>query len=327
MNNTYSKIAEVLAGANSILLYPHISADGDALGSCAALCRALRLMGKNCYVLVEEKLPRNLAFLDKGYCTEDQNIIEDVDVSFCVDCGDATRFPARAEKFARGKVSICLDHHRTSSNFCDYNYILPEAAATGELVFELLKKMKISPDVEIGEALFAAITTDTGNFQYSNTRKETFEIMSQLLDWGVDTNKVSVEIYENIRLERKIIESMAFSTLNLLAGGKAAIAFVTQEMIEKSGALSEETEGVINEIRSIAGVEFAAFLKEKEENKIRLSLRAKTCGDVCKIAEKFGGGGHVKAAGATLEMSIEEAIAAVARELEAASQELKQREI
>ena len=323
MNNTFREIASVLDASRTILLYPHVSADGDALGSCTALCKALRMKGKECYILVEEELPLNLKFLDKGYCTDDQNIIEDVDVSFCVDCGDETRFPKRTEKFEQGKTSICLDHHRTTKDFCDYNYVVPEASATGELVFDLLQEMGTPADVEIGEALFAAITTDTGNFQYSNTTRKAFEIMTELLDWGVDTNKVSVQLYENIRLERKIIESMAFSTMNILADGKAAIAYVTQEMIEKSGALSEETENVIQQLRSIAGVEYAAFLKEKGENLVRLSLRAKTEGDVAVIAEKFGGGGHIKASGATLEMPIEEAVAAVTAELEAACKELK----
>lgn len=319
MNNTYKEIAQVLEGAQTVLLYPHVSPDGDALGSCAALCRALRMKGKQAFILVEEELPLNLAFLDKGYCTDDQNILENVDISFCVDCGDATRFPGRAEKFAEGKTSVCLDHHHTTTEFCDYNYVDPDAAATGELVFDLLKEMGISQDIEIGEAIFAAITTDTGNFQYSNTTRRCFEIMTELFDWGVDTNKVSVELYENVRLERKIIETMAFSTLNLLADGKAAVAYVTQEMLEKSGALSEETENVIRELRCIAGVEYAAFLKEKGPETVRLSLRAKSYGDVSVIAERFGGGGHIKAAGATLNMTIENAVNAVCAELERAA--------
>ncbi len=322
MNNTYAEIAEVLENANSVLLYPHVSVDGDALGSCAALCRALRLKGKRCYVLVEEELPLNLAFLDKGYCTVEPNIIEDVDISFCVDCGDTTRFPGRAEKFAEGKTSICLDHHHTTTEFCEYNYVDPGASATGELVFDLIREMGITADKEIGEAIFAAITTDTGNFQYSNTTRRCFEIMTELFDWGVDTNKVSVALYENVRLERKIIESMAFSTLNILAEGKVAVAYVTQEMLAKSGALSEETENVIRQLRSIAGVEYAAFLKEKGPETIRLSLRAKTEGDVAVIAEKFGGGGHIKAAGATLNMSMEEALEAVCEELKKAGDAL-----
>ena len=139
----------------------------------------------------------------------------------------------RDARSRKRKTSVCIDHHHTTTEFCDYNYVDPNTAATGELVFDLLKEMEIPQDIEIGEAIFAAITTDTGNFQYSNTTRRCFEIMTELFDWGVDTNKVSVELYENIRLERKIIETMAFSTLNLLADGKAAVAYVTQEMLEE----------------------------------------------------------------------------------------------
>lgn len=316
MNNTFKEIAEVLEGAQRILIYSHVSPDGDAIGSSVALCRALRLKGKEAFVLVDEALPLNLAFLDKGYCSENNDIIENAELSVCVDCGELTRFPERKEKFMQAPMSVCIDHHHTTKRSCDYSYIDPEAAATGELIFELLKAMGTEPDREIGEAIFAAITTDTGNFQYSNTTRRAFEIMAELCDWGVDMNKVSVELYENIRIERRIIESMALSTLRLVGGGKAALAFVTEKMIEESGALYEETENVINLLRSIAGVEYAAFLKEKDAEIVRLSLRAKTYGDVAVIAEKFGGGGHIKAAGAKLVMPMEKAVEAVICELE-----------
>lgn len=316
MNNTFKEIAELLDKAQKILIYSHVSPDGDAIGSSVALCRALRLKGKEAFVLVDEELPLNLAFLDKGYCSENLEIIDDVDLSVCVDCGDFTRFPDRKEKFMQAPTSVCIDHHHTTKQFCDYNYIDPDASATGELIFDLLEAMGTQPDEEIGEAIFAAITTDTGNFQYSNTTRRAFEIMAELCEWGVDMNKVSVEIYENIRIQRKIIESMALSTLQLICDGKAAVAFVTEKMIEESGAFSEETENVIKMLRSIAGVEYAAFLKEKGPETVRLSLRAKTYGDVAAIAEKFDGGGHIKAAGATISLPIEKAVEAVICELE-----------
>lgn len=324
MNNTYEEIAEVLSKAQKILIYPHVSVDGDALGSSLALCRAFRLQGKEAFVLMEEELPLNLAFLDKyGYCTQDLDIIAAPDISFCVDCGDESRFPERRDKFAQAPVSVCLDHHRTTKAFCDYSYVDPEAAATGELVFDLLAAMGVAVDLEMGEAIFAAITTDTGNFQYSNTRRRSFEIMAELCDVGVDMSSVSVALYENVRLERKRIESMALSTVRTVGGGRGALAFVTEKMLEESGALSEETENVIKELRSIAGVEYAAFLKEKGPELVRLSLRAKSCGNVAAIAEKFGGGGHIKAAGATLNMPIADAVNAVIAELENAIAEME----
>ena len=140
--------------------------------------------------------------------------------------------------------------------------------------------------------------------------------MTDIFDWGVDTNKVSVELYENVRPERKYIESKALGTMELIGGGKGAIAYVTDEMMKETGALPEETDLVVQELRSISGVEYAAFLKEKETGLIRISLRAKRKGDVAAIAEKLGGGGHVKAAGGTLHMPMKEALEVVKKELE-----------
>ena len=318
INNTMREIADVLKAAESVLIFTHINMDGDALGSAAALCKGLRSMGKESYILVEDQIPAYLGFLDNGYCTYDQEVLKNADVSVCVDCGDFSRFPKRKEKFLEGKATICIDHHRTTSEFCDYNYVDPDAAATGELIFALLKELGCGPDIEAGEAIFAAITTDTGNFQYSNTNKNCHMIMAELYDWGVDPNRVSVEVYENERLEKLVVTVKALESLEIICGGKAAIAHLTKAEMDKTGAAPDETDGVIDRLRSISGVEYAAFLKEKEPGIIRVSMRAKRLGNVAEIAARNNGGGHIKAAGCTLEMSMEEAIDVIKKEFEAA---------
>lgn len=317
-NNTFREIAEVLLKAQTILIYPHINPDGDAVGSAAALCRSLRMLGKTAYILMEDELPANLRFMDKGYFTWDRNIIESPDVSVCVDCGDFGRFPLRKEKFLQGRTTVCIDHHGTTEEFCKYNYVDSSAAATGELIYSLIREMGAEPDVETGEYIFAAITTDTGNFQYSNTTKNCHVIMAELFDLGVDTNKVSVEIYENERPQKMMITARALSTVEMTGGGRGAIAHVTLDDMRKTGAEPFETDGVIENLRSLAGVEYAAFVKEKEPGVIRVSLRAKRLGDVAAIAARLGGGGHVKAAGCTLYMTVEEAVALIKSELEEA---------
>ena len=321
-NNTFKEIAEVLLKAEKILIYPHINADGDAVGSAAALCHTLRRLGKTAYVLIEEQLPANLRFMDKGYFTFDEKVIEHPDVSVCVDCGDFGRFPMRREKFLSARTTVCVDHHGTTQNFCDYNYVDSGAAATGELIYALIKEMVPEADVETGEAIFAAITTDTGNFQYSNTTKNCHLIMAELYDLGVDTNKVSVEIYENERQEKLMITTKALSTLEIFGGGCGAIAHLTLEDMKEIGAEPFETDGVIEKLRSISGVEYAAFVKEKEPGVIRVSMRAKRRGNVASIASKLGGGGHVKAAGCTLNMPLDEAVNLVKSKLSEAIKEL-----
>ena len=318
INNTMKEIADVLRAAGSVMIFTHINMDGDALGSATALCKGLRSLGKEAYILIEDRIPAYLGFLDKGYCTYDQDVLKNADVSVCVDCGDFTRFPLRKEKFLEGKTTVCIDHHRTTAKFCDYNYVDPDAAATGELIFALLKELGCGPDVETGEAVFTAITTDTGNFQYSNTNKNCHLIMAELYDWGVDPNRASVEIYENERLEKLVVTVKALESLEIIGGGKGAVAHLTKEEMDKTGAAPDETDGVIDRLRSISGVEYAAFLKEKEPGVIRVSMRAKRLGNVAEIAARNNGGGHIKAAGCTLEMSMEEALATIKKELEEA---------
>ncbi len=329
-NNTFAEISQVLLSAKTLLLYPHIHMDGDAVGSCAALCKALRLAGKEAYVLVEEDLPLNLRFLDQGYFTKDPKIFEKnaktVDLSVCVDCGDESRFPGRAETFRQAKTTICIDHHQTTEAFCDYNHVDPQAAAAGELVYRLLQAMGTQPDPEIGEAIFAAITTDTGNFQYSNTTRQSFQIAAELCGWGIDTNKVSVEIYENVRPQRKRIEAKVLGTMRLIGDGRGAVCYMTQEMLAETGALAEETEDVVGQLRSIAGVEYAAFLKEQESGEIRVSLRAKRLGNVADIAARLGGGGHIKAAGGTIRLPLQEALQLVEQEILRSIRELPREE-
>ena len=322
-NNSLQEIAQKLNEAKSILLFPHINIDGDALGSCAAICKTLRSNGKDAWILLEDDIPANLRFLDKGYCTYDMDIIKNPDICMCVDCGDLGRFPKRAEKFNKGKTTICIDHHRTTVFFCQYNYVDSVEAATGQIAFDLIRLMGIKPDEEIGEAIFAAITTDTGDFQYSNTQKKSHLIAAELYDWGVDFNKVSVEIYENVRMEKIMLKNKAMETLKLVGNGLGAIMHITQEMLEETGAAMDESEGLAQDLRSIAGVEFSALIKESEPGVARVSLRAKRRGDVAKIAQRLGGGGHTKAAGCTINLPIEEAVAVVEEEIEKAIEELE----
>lgn len=299
-NNSFEDIGEQLEAAATVLLYIHVNMDGDCLGSAAAMCAVLRRMGKDCYILLEDELHDNLKFLDKGYCTYDQQVIAAPDVSMCIDCGDPGRFPKRADKFAEGRVSICVDHHGTTEPFCQYNYIDPDAAATGELIYKLIMAMDQEINKEIGEALFAAITTDTGNFQYSNTTRESHEIVAALYDAGIDSNAVSVEIYETVRVEKLMIKKKILDTLELLADGRLAMAYVSQAMLAETGALMEETEGSVAELRSIDRVEVAVFLKEEAGGTVYVSFRSKHDADVAEVAARLGGGGHKKAAGCTL---------------------------
>ena len=306
-NNTYRELAKVIKKSESILIFPHINIDGDAMGSSVALCHGLRSMGKNAYILVEDEISDNLRFLDNGYVITDFDTVIRPDLNICVDCGETGRFPKRAEKFFDADITMCIDHHGTSKGIADYNIIEPDAAATGELVYLLLKELKVNFDREISNSIFTAITMDTGNFQYSNTDARAHLIVADLYKYGLQANKVSINIYENNSWARIETEALVLEKLEFLEDGKVAIGMVTRDILNKTGCKMNETEGIVKTIRGISGVEIAALIKEDGPAKTRVSLRAKANGDVARVAKLFGGGGHIKAAGCTIDEDIETA--------------------
>lgn len=338
-NNTFAELGEVLREEKNFIIFTHISGDADTLGTGTALCKALRNLNKKAYIAVEDEVARNLKFLDwdreddfpmmiffdefeqssENFHWRDSYLDDEKKngyVSICVDCGDFTRFPKRESLFKNGKITMCIDHHKTTEPFCDYNYIDPEAAATAEIIYGVLVENGIAITEEIAKSIFAGITTDTGNFQYSNTRKLTHEIVAKLYDIRDHYNDVSVEIYETSPVSRLLLQSDIIGRLELFSSGKGCISYVTQEMLKFRDAQIDDSEGVVSALRSIDGVEVAAFLKERQEGDIKVSLRAKNDVDVAKISQRSGGGGHRKAAGFSLDMPMNEAVEFVRKQLE-----------
>lgn len=315
-NCSIEELASLLEGGKSVLLFPHIQIDGDSLGSSVALCRALRASGKRADILIEEELPSNIAFLDEGFCIKAGELKNDAEICMAVDCSDIDRLGIRRETFSRGRQTVSIDHHITHKPFAQYNYIDEEAAASGEIVYRLLLAMNIRIDGPAAEALYAAIATDTGNYQYSNTTAESHRITAALYDAGMDHNKVAVSIYQNQKPEKMKITAKVLGTLSFFREGKGCIAYVSQEMLQETGAPMSETDGIVEQMRNISGVEIAILLKE-EPDLIKAGMRSKTDADVSLIAQAFGGGGHRKAAGFNFQGSLMDAREAVVKAAEA----------
>lgn len=309
-NASLKEIAGILKAAKTILIFTHINPDGDALGSAAALCRVLRKMGKTSWVLMDEDVPDYISFMDTEFVTRDKDCLKDHDVSICVDCGEYSRFPALADKFDDGKLKLCVDHHATGDGFGDYYYIDPSEAATCQLIYKLIKELDVEIDKTVAESLYTGINTDTGSFQYSNTTADTHTIAADLMTYGVDHTAINVKLYQTIPMTKIKIQSSILQRAEFLFGGKVAIGYVTGEMLDEAGAVLDDAEGTIDMLRNIEGVEIAAFLKEKGDA-VKVSMRAKSYANVAEIVSVFGGGGHVKAAGCTLEMGMEEALGAI----------------
>ncbi|MCL1808692.1 MAG: bifunctional oligoribonuclease/PAP phosphatase NrnA [Clostridiales bacterium] len=315
-NNTMKEICEALARADTVLIFPHISMDGDTLGSSIALCKGFRGLGKTAHVLIEEEIPEYLKFIDDGSCTFDLDVISEPDLCICVDCAHIERFIHRKDKFFEGKVTMCIDHHRTSECFADFNHIDHSAAATGEIVFNVLNEMGVAIDKGIGEAIYAAIITDTGNFQYSNTSVNSHLITAELFNLGIDHSYVCMMLYQNDRIEKLHISGKILGTIKMMAQGKAAMAYVTRDMLERAGALMTDTEGTSEILRNISGVELSLFAKETQFDETKFSIRSKTWVDVSEISMKYKGGGHKRAGGFTIKKPAFEAIKMIEADIE-----------
>lgn len=295
--SSLSLIGKVLSGAKSILIFPHGSIDGDALGSSVALCLGLRSIGKTSYIMMDENIPDNIKFIENGCCSWDLDVVAEPEVCVCMDNGEISRIFTRQELFFKGKTTVLIDHHKSSEPFLDYNYIDVTSAASAEIIYDLLLSMGININLAMAEAIYTGIVTDTGRFQYSNTTQRTHEIVSKLMDHNIDQNKVSVEIYQSVSHEKMRLQTKILSTLEIVCNGQVAVAYMTKKMLSKTGAKDEETEGIVEILRNLKGVEVAVFAKEKDNEGVKVSMRSKFAFDVSVIAQQFEGGGHMKAAG------------------------------
>ena len=301
MNDSIRSIATILSDINTVLLYPHINMDGDALGSCSALCLALRSLGKKAYVMISEPVPKNLDFLECGCTTMDDSVIEDVELSLMLDCNSMNRIVGREAAFNRGRLKGCVDHHGVGVSDIKFDFLRtePKSAATGEIVYEIIRALGVEITLEMANCLFASITTDTGNFQHNNTTKRSHDIVGHFYDIeGFDSKAISALIYDRQSKEALLMEGKILSNLEFYADGKVAVGAVTQALLAECNCTIDEAEGMIQRIMSIDGVEVGCLFKETTEN-VRASLRAKYYANVAEIAGRFGGGGHIKAAGCT----------------------------
>lgn len=309
MNDTIKSIATILKDLDGILIFPHVNMDGDALGSATAACLALRQLGKKAYIMINEPIPKNLDFLDFGCTTEDDSVLDEVQLSLMLDCNGMNRIPGREDAWNRGKLKGCIDHHQNKSSDIRYDFVRiePNSAATGEIVYNLVKALGADIDLDIANCLFTAITTDTGNFQHSNTTRRSHDIVGHLYNIeGFNSKVISALIYDRKSKEALKMESTVLADLNYYGDGRIAVGRITQKLLSEMGCTMDETEGIVQRIMSIDGVEVGCLLKETDIN-VRASLRARTYGNMERVAAQFGGGGHILAAGCSFECDIDEA--------------------
>lgn len=311
------RIISVVTVQKRFLVVSHENPDGDAIGSMLALGLSLERIGKDVVLYNRNGTTEALKFLpgsEKVNSSLD-NIRENFDATFIVDCTDTSRAGEEFERFkgsGRCGTTIIIDHHQTSKPSADLYLLNPNASSTGMIIYMFLKTLslrlglrqvlKIAPD--IAENLYTTIIVDTGSFRYSNTVPETFEAAAELVRLGASPSEISQALYETEPLQRLNLLGLVLRTLEITEDGRIASVVVKREMFRATGTSKENTEGFVNFPRSINGVEVAVLFREEElrdgNPTWKLSLRSKGKVNVARIAETFGGGGHERAAGCTI---------------------------
>lgn len=322
---TLDSLCEELAKPKKTLIFFHTRPDADAIGSSFALKLILEDMGSDAYCLCDSEIPERLRFLTVGL--QDSTLLsslpENFDYERCisVDTASPSQFGTLFEKFG-DKIDIMIDHHAKGTPCAD-NYIKPDSAASGEIIFEIAKKLIVNGNLKgmskkVCELLYAAISADTGCFRYSNVTPNTHMCAAELVKVGIDCAAVNHNLFECKSIKVLCAESEGFKTLKFFCGGKIAAVIFPYELKRKFGLLDEHLETLVDIARSVEGVEVALAIRQStEKNIFRVSARSSSDVDVSVVCEHFGGGGHVKAAGCTVEAeSIEKAADLVVAEIE-----------
>src|SRR5881398_780781 len=304
----FQEIGQILRDHQRFAILGHVRPDGDALGSQLALALSLQALGKEVRVWNEDGMLEKYSFLPRAeLLTKPPSTPEDFDVAIALDTAIQNRLGTALPAVRSAKVWINIDHHPSNPGYGDLVYINPDSPATGQILFELIKSEKLPVDFAIAENLYVAISTDTGSFQYPNTTARTFEIAAELVRAGVDVGLISQLTYENYPRRRVELLRDLLGTMRFEANDRVASFSLSLATAKKLGVLPEHNEGLIDHLRAIHGVTVAVFFEELADGKVRVSMRSKSEKvNVCAICEKFGGGGHVLAAGARIPGTLAE---------------------
>jgi phosphoesterase RecJ-like protein len=308
VSEKFEQIGRALREHQRFAVFSHVRPDGDALGSQLALGLSLKKLGKDVRIWNEDGMLEKYSFLPQSnLLTKPPDEPEDVDVIVALDTAIQNRLGNTLASVRSSKLCINIDHHPSNPGYGDIAYIDPKSPATGQILFELMTNQKLPFDPAIAENLYVAISTDTGSFQYPNTTARTFEIAAELVRAGVDVGRVSQLTYENYPRRRAELLRDLLGTMRFEANDRVASFSLSLATAKKLGVLPEDNEGLIDHLRAIHGIIVAVFFEELADGKVRVSMRSKNEKvNVCAICEKFGGGGHILAAGARVKGTLAE---------------------
>ena len=308
-NDALNALLSALHSADSVLLFCHVSPDGDTLGSALALSLLLKERGVVSRIVLDGAVPENLAFLpDCSFICKPEQIKPSFNtLAIAVDVSSLERMGAGAALFAQAAMTAVIDHHGTNPCFGQINWIDADAPATATLIFQLYQTLGAEVSVQAAICLYTALATDTGNFLYQSMNADGFRMMATLMEAGLPLAKYGRMLFRQKRESFVRLLGATLPSLRLLCGGKVAGLRVSLESTRAAGADSEDMEGVVNYAIDLNGVGMAYFAHEKEPGATKVSFRALSPYRIDQVAASFGGGGHRLAAGCTLSLPLEQA--------------------
>ena len=306
----FSNTEEIIKSSKKILIISHVNPDGDALGSTCAMYKAIYNKFKKkadmCALTYLSPMYKFLPYLEDSKHSYDTSLVYDLVIT--VDVADKERLCDMKVLFDKAKVTINIDHHKTNNNFGDYNYVVPEASSTGEVLYDMFKNTGWDIDKEMAECLYTAILTDTGGFRFDNTTEHVLEIASDLVRIGANPSEIYTHCYEEKSKDFVMFQNYCISKAVFLNNDKIVYTAIYRRDLERYNAKEDFTEGLAEELRAINTTDLAFVVKEIEPNKVcKVSMRSKEY-DVAKICSAFGGGGHSRAAGCTIKAGVDNAV-------------------
>jgi len=304
----FDKLVEVIKKAKNIVVLSHVGPDGDTLGSMLALNEVLKQFNnvEKIDLIISGKIPDIYKFLPDIELTKNSNnseLYKSYDLAVAVDCASFDRLGDSVELFRKAKTTANIDHHISSVKFADINIINPTAAATGQILYDIVKFLGISITKNIATDLYTAILTDTGGFKFENTKPETLEVCADLIRSGADAVYIYQECLEFKPLPMVRLQARAIDNAILTDDNKIAYTSVDRKLLEIFKATDDHVDGISKTLREIRTVEVAMVFKETPKGDTKISFRSKRV-NVCEIAKFFGGGGHKLAAGCTIQKNI-----------------------
>ena len=308
-NLTRSEAAQILLAHDNYTIITHRRPDGDTIGSSAVLCMGLRQLGKNAHILENPEITPKYTHLHKGLT---KPAAEEGDFIVTVDVASPGMLPEACKTLA---FDLRIDHHGSATSFTPVELVEPEAAACGEIVFGVLMEMDAELDIPMANALYTAVSTDTGCFRYANTTANTFSVAAACAKAGAEVFNINQALFETNSLARLKVQSYMLQNARFLQEGKVAICPLPKAVELECGANEDDLDNISGFPRTIEGVKLAVTIREEGTDRAKMSVRAVPGQDASALCAKFGGGGHKGAAGASMDMTMDEAVEAVIAQL------------